>query len=51
MPCYVAGMNDRRQDHPPVGHPLDYVPGLIAVIVLVAATLAIAFVVKLLLPV
>lgn len=50
MPCYLADMNDRRPDFPPVGHPLDYLRGLVAFIVLVGAILALAFIVRLVLP-
>jgi len=50
MPCYLADMNDRRPDFPPVGHPLDYIRGLVAFIVLVGAILVLAFIVRLVLP-
>jgi hypothetical protein len=42
--------NDRRTDYPPVGHPHDYVRGLVWFIVIIGVILAIAFVVRLVLP-
>ncbi len=42
--------SDRRTDFPPVGHPNDYVRGLVAFIVLIGVILAIAFLVRLALP-
>ncbi len=42
--------HDRRTDYPPVGEPHDYLRGLVAFIVLIAAMLAMAFVVRALLP-
>ncbi len=43
-------MSVKRPDFPPVGHPLDYLLGLVAVIVLIGAILASVFIVSLLLP-
>ncbi len=43
-------MNDRRTDYPPVGHPHDYLRGLVWFIILIVAILAVAFIVRLVLP-
>ncbi len=47
---YAVEMSVKRPDFPPVGHPLDYLLGLVAVIVLIGAILASVFIVSLLLP-
>jgi len=46
-PCYAQDMDIRRTDYPPVGHPQDYLRGLVGFILLVLITLAVAFVVSL----
>lgn len=46
-PCDAQDMDIRRTDYPPVGHPQDYLRGLVGFILLVLITLAVAFVVSL----
>ncbi len=48
--CYSVDMSDRRTDYPPVGHPHDYLRGLVWFIILIVAILAVAFIVRLVLP-